>query len=199
MPEPRTAADRDVSKLTLAAVGAAVLGSLCCVGPAVLAVLGLGGMAAGAAFAPYRPLFIALAAVLFGLAIRAARRGAGAACCVADRHRSRRAFGWLAAGLLASVGLLAFPAVQAARLNRPNAADQAPVAQLHVAGMTCADCALHVQRVLEQQPGVTRAVVDLDTGTALVYGTPSAIPTPTELASAVSRETPYQAAPEVTR
>lgn len=52
----------------LAAVGA----SVCCVGPLLLLTLGIGGAWIGnlTAFEPYRPIFIGLVLLFFGLAFR---------------------------------------------------------------------------------------------------------------------------------
>ena len=38
-----------------------------------------------------------------------------------------------------------------------------------VGGMTCANCSARVERVLKRQPGVTAAVVNLATETAIVH------------------------------
>lgn len=53
---------------TLAAIGA----SVCCVGPLVLVLLGIGGAWVGnlLAFEPFRPIFIGLALIFLGLAFR---------------------------------------------------------------------------------------------------------------------------------
>jgi len=48
---------------------AAVGGVLCCLGPVVAAVLGIGGMMAVARLAPYRPYFLAAAIGLLALGI----------------------------------------------------------------------------------------------------------------------------------
>lgn len=42
--------------------------------------------------------------------------------------------------------------------------------ELQVRDMTCANCVKHVSQALESQPGVERALVDLDTGRAVVTG-----------------------------
>lgn len=42
--------------------------------------------------------------------------------------------------------------------------------ELQVRDMTCANCVRHVSEALEQQPGVERALVDLETGRAMVTG-----------------------------
>jgi len=46
---------------------------------------------------------------------------------------------------------------------------------IHVGGMTCAACQSHVQRALEQSPGVKKAAVNLMTGEATVAFDPQAI------------------------
>ena len=48
------------------AIGAAIGASICCLGPLVLAVLGLGGGAVLLKFEPYRPYFLAATASLLG-------------------------------------------------------------------------------------------------------------------------------------
>ncbi len=94
----------------LTALGA----SACCLGPFVLATLGLGGawMSAVTALAPYRPVFIGLTAALLGLAGWRLYRvpavcGTQGACAVSPaRRRARRVFWGVA---LVAVMLVAFP------------------------------------------------------------------------------------------
>jgi mercuric ion transport protein len=96
----------------LAAVGA----SVCCVGPLVLLTLGIGGAWIGnlTAFEPYRPIFIGLALLFFGLAFHrlylAKQLCAPGAICSEPAVLSRqRLIFWLAAAL--ALCLLAFPIV----------------------------------------------------------------------------------------
>ena len=42
--------------------------------------------------------------------------------------------------------------------------------ELKVRDMTCAKCVNHVSEALEREPGVERALVDLETGRAMVSG-----------------------------
>ncbi|SDT25093.1 Copper chaperone CopZ [Halopseudomonas xinjiangensis] len=42
--------------------------------------------------------------------------------------------------------------------------------ELSVSEMTCGNCVRHVSEALEKQPGVERALVDLDSGRAVVSG-----------------------------
>jgi mercuric ion transport protein len=58
-----------VAGTALGAIGASLVAaaaSLCCVGPAVVAVLGASGAVAAAGFVPYRPYLLGLAFALLG-------------------------------------------------------------------------------------------------------------------------------------
>lgn len=96
----------------------AFLASACCVGPLILALLGLGGAGLLVKFEPYRPYFIAITFALLGtgfyFAYRRTRVSAtsgaeGAACdCPAPRtNRAGRIMLWLATVLV--IGFLVFP------------------------------------------------------------------------------------------
>lgn len=99
---------------------AALLASMCCIGPLIFAALGVGagatGLLAGAAgslkaFLPYRPLFIGLTgaflSVSFYLAYRKPRaEGADCqACMPASGVRPNRRFLWIIAGLAVALVL----------------------------------------------------------------------------------------------
>lgn len=98
---------------------AAFLASACCVGPLVFALLGLGGAGALVALEPYRPLFLAVTALLLGAGFwvtyrpRATAGGgaSGVACdCPAPRtNRVGRVLLWLAASLV--IAMMALPYV----------------------------------------------------------------------------------------
>lgn len=93
---------------------AALIASVCCVGPLALLALGIGGawIANLTALEPYRPVFIVAALVFLGLAFRKlylvpAACTPGQVCAVpASRKRQRVIFWFVAIPLLA---LLAFP------------------------------------------------------------------------------------------
>jgi mercuric ion transport protein len=103
-------AGRSLVAAILAAIGA----SVCCVGPLVLLVLGISGAWIGnlTALEPYRPAFIGLTALFFGLGFRklylAPRACApGAACADPQTARRQRTVFWIAGILM--LGLLAVP------------------------------------------------------------------------------------------
>lgn len=98
------------------AIFAAFIASACCMGPLVLALLGLGGGALLVKFEPYRPIFTAVTLAFLGagfwLQYRKPKTVAvseGDACgCPAPRaSRAGRVMLWVATVLV--VGFLAFP------------------------------------------------------------------------------------------
>jgi mercuric ion transport protein len=67
--------------LETGAVGSAIAASVCCLGPLLLAVLGLGGGALFVRFGPYRPLFAVLTLLFLGAAFYLAYRPQPAETC----------------------------------------------------------------------------------------------------------------------
>ncbi|MBI2843918.1 MAG: mercury transporter MerT [Armatimonadetes bacterium] len=72
--------------LAVSAVLAALLASLCCIGPIVLAALGISGLGLTTAFAPYRLWLMGLALLLLVTGIYVTYRKR--ACCGADPART---------------------------------------------------------------------------------------------------------------
>ena len=102
---------------SLAGIGAAATAaaaSLCCVGPAVVSIVGVSGAVAAAGLKPYRPFLILGSMALLGLAFwltyqpRTAASGGAVACRTRAGRMSRRivwiaAVVWLGAVLLPQV------------------------------------------------------------------------------------------------
>lgn len=63
------------------AFGASFVGSICCIGPVLLSLAGLGGAALLVRFEPYRPFFLAASAALLGAAFYLTYRRTPAASC----------------------------------------------------------------------------------------------------------------------
>ena len=100
------------------AVVSAFLASLCCLGPLVFAVLGIGGAGLLVKFEPYRPYFTVLTLGLLGLGfyftyqpglapVAAAADGPACDCVHPTTNRLGRITLWIAAVLVA--GFLSFP------------------------------------------------------------------------------------------
>lgn len=164
------------------AIGAAVLASVCCIGPVVLAGLGIGAVAAAQSFAPYRPLFLALTAVFLGVGFYFAYRKPQPATCEGQVCEAPRAARWgrplLWLATLLVVVLVAFPYYYAplqAVLDKPApasrpatpAAQQATV-ELEIGGMSCEGCAGVIRSKLLETPGVLEAEVHYPEGNARV-------------------------------
>jgi mercuric ion transport protein len=62
------------------ALAAGLAASTCCLGPLVLAIIGIGGAASALALAPYRPYLLALTAIFLGLAFYLTYRRPAGAC-----------------------------------------------------------------------------------------------------------------------
>ncbi len=101
---------------TLAAAGiAGAFASACCIGPFVLASIGLGGISAGivATFEPLRPVFIVIALAALGFAgWKIYRRPAaacepGRACTAPQTDRTYKTVFWVVAAIV--LALIAFP------------------------------------------------------------------------------------------
>jgi mercuric ion transport protein len=101
---------------SLAGMGAAltaVAATLCCVGPAVVAIVGVGGAVAAASLKPYRPLLIVMSMALLGLAFwltyqPRAVRGSGAVVCPTRAGRMSRRIVWIATAVWLAAVLLPF-------------------------------------------------------------------------------------------
>jgi mercuric ion transport protein len=102
------------TKQLVAGVVAAVIGSLCCVAPLVLLMLGISGawISQLTALEPYRPIFIGITAIFVALAFRQlyilpARCVPGEACADLRLQRRQRQIFWVVVAALAA--LMTFP------------------------------------------------------------------------------------------
>jgi mercuric ion transport protein len=96
------------------AAAAAAAASLCCVGPAVISIVGVSGAVAAASLQPYRPLLILGSLVLLGAAFwltyhpRTWAR-AGTVACPTRAGRVSRTIVWIAAVIW--VGAVLLPSI----------------------------------------------------------------------------------------
>lgn len=85
---------------------AALFGTLCCAGSAVVALVGAGGALAAARIEPYRPYLLAAAAVMLAFGFwRAYRPGGGSQTCSIGTGRLVRALLWCSAVLVIASAL----------------------------------------------------------------------------------------------
>ena len=122
-PPPREAAqaDRPAGRsptLSLAAGGiAGILASVCCVGPLVLVLAGIGGawVSTLVAFEPYRLYFLTAAAIALGFAWRriyrpAAECAPGEVCAIPTVRRGQKIAFWLVTVFVVAAGLSPYAA-----------------------------------------------------------------------------------------
>jgi mercuric ion transport protein len=171
-------------RLTLAgAVVAAIAASSCCIGPLLLAALGIGGAGAFAAIAAYRPSILAVTAALlaggFYLSYRKPKVAEGDACgCESPKPKANRAarFGlWIATALV--VVFAAAPPLLAAVSHAAPVPVQArhPVQQavLSVQGLDCEACAAPIRSALTKVGGFQDLRLDLKAQTVAVTYEPA--------------------------
>jgi mercuric ion transport protein len=103
-----------LTKQLWASAAAAIAGSLCCVAPLVLLMLGISGAWIGqlTALEPYRPIFIGVTGIFLALAFRQlyivpARCAPGEACANPRLQKRQRQMFWIVTVALAA--LIAFP------------------------------------------------------------------------------------------
>jgi copper chaperone CopZ len=189
-------------KETLAGVGAvlmASLASICCLGPLVLASLGLGGLGSSAGLIEYRPVFLGITAVLLGMAFfltyrRREVKCADGLCEFRSGSRTMKVALW---GITASVVALATFSHHGGSLSGNAQVRANPTGQqitLSIRGMTCAACATGIERALRKVPDVQSASVSLDKQEAVVVVKPGRVQTD-HLIQAVESVGPFRARP----
>ncbi|MBI2393218.1 MAG: heavy-metal-associated domain-containing protein [Deltaproteobacteria bacterium] len=180
-------------RLKGATIGGAVLAALaasaCCLGPLVVAGLGIGGAGALAALGAYRPYILGLTATLlaggFYLSYRSPRAGAagGGACgCEQPRPKAGRAgrIGlWIATTMVAvfaaAPNVLAYVAHHRATPKvEPGAAATVEHASIRVVGMDCEACAINIRSELAKVGGFHDVTLDLKAQTISVTYEPAA-------------------------
>jgi mercuric ion transport protein len=178
-------------KLTLGgAVLAALAASSCCIGPLILAALGIGGAGAFAVLGAYRPYILSVTAVLLAGGFyltyrkpRAARAASGDDACGCEQPspkagRAGKIGLWIATGMVlvfaAAPNLLA---CLANRSHQPGVATTAGAAVehaiIHVEGMDCEACATHIRGALAKAGGFHDLTLDLKAKTVTVAYEPA--------------------------
>ena len=151
------------------AILAAVLASSCCIGPLILAAIGMSGAGFIAPVAEYRPIFIGVTFALIGVAYYFTYWRKRKACCPGERPKRRLAHEislWAITAV--AVGLAAFPYAwghfKGGGVEKAILQDDLKVVTLRVEGMTCSSCADTVKSAVSEVKGVKAVNVDLKNG-----------------------------------
>jgi mercuric ion transport protein len=148
---------------------AAVLASSCCIGPLILAAIGMSGAGFIAPVAKYRPLFIGFTFALIGVAYYFTYWRKNKACCPGEKPRRR----WaqeitLWAITVVVVGLAAFPYAWGhfggGGTGKAILQDDLKIVTLKVEGMTCASCAKTVKSAVSGVEGVKAVRINPKSG-----------------------------------
>lgn len=176
------------------AIVAAFAASACCLGPAILAIVGVSGVGFASALEPYRPVFLGVTAVLLGVGFYASYRkpralatgspadaiGEAPDACGCEMPRASRAGRKLLWGATVLAVVFAAYPYAASALSRSSSGasavpDGAAVATVRVDGMTCRSCSAGVVDALAQVAGVVHADIDYDAARARVTYDPSRV------------------------
>jgi copper chaperone CopZ len=201
-------------KLSLGgAVIAAFAASLCCVGPVLFAVLGLGAFGAATIFEAARPWLLGAAIIALGFGFYRAYGSKqtacapGEACATKPINRAGRAGLWIASALALAFALSPYyigslaarlttraatsvAPTTSAQKSQAAASSEAASATFAVEGMTCASCETTLRLALERTAGVRRAEVSYKNGEAVVEYDPK-LTAPDKLRAAID-ETGYK-------
>lgn len=195
------------------AVLAAFAASLCCVGPLLFVVLGLGAFSAASIFESMRLWLLGVTAVFLAVGFyrayfkRESACAPGEACATKPANRAGRAGLWIASALVLAfafspyyIGSLASwlttraaasgTALTAAQQSQSAASSATAHATFAVEGMTCTSCETTLRLALERAAGVRRASASYKNGEAVVEYDPK-LTTPNKLRAAID-ETGYQ-------
>ncbi|MEE9289324.1 MAG: mercuric transporter MerT family protein [Bacteroidota bacterium] len=160
-------------------IAAAFIGSLCCIGPIALAVLGLGGVGLFTALGEYRQYIMAGTVVLLGLAFYFTYRKReviceDGTCKVESASKWNKIAVWAAA--VAVVFFLIFPYLNiSSGTVAEDGSASIQTAVLKVEGMTCTSCNTAVEIALRKNQGVLEARASFEEKQAVVKYDPTKV------------------------
>jgi mercuric ion transport protein len=169
------------------AIAAAFGAGLCCIGPVLFALFGLGAFGAASIFESLRPYLLTVAglALAFGfyrVYFRREQCAPGEACATVPVSKVNHAALWVV--LFAVVAFALSPyyvgyiaaAVVRQKQSAPVAAAQSgslETVTVAVEGMTCESCEVPIKAALDQTPGVRAAEVSYKNGNACIQYDPT--------------------------
>jgi len=171
-----------MEKTSLSTVGGiitAIIASLCCIGPVLVALIGIGSVGAFAVFENYRPYLIGATILLLGVAFYLVYRKREAkcedgSCKIQDAGKWNKVGVW-SATFLAAIAI-AFPYFGVAPSASVNVAvDGKAIVTLSIEGMDCKACAKGVEGLLTSIKGAHKANVEYEQGKAVIEYDPATV------------------------
>lgn len=155
----------------------AVTASVCCLGPLLLIVLGLGGLGLGAILGKYHWYFILGAALFLGLAWRSyfkeKRSCETAHCQMEGRRLTRNVLSLASAVVLTFAGLNLYTFTKG-NLEE-NLVKSGVQVSIPVEGMSCFTCEIAVQSAVKKLPGINQVKASVKDRMALVAYDPAKV------------------------
>ena len=172
--------------LLISSLGSAVLASLCCIGPVLVAVTGVGTLAAAGAIETWRPYLLALTGLLLFSGLLLVYRQSKAACIpgsgCSSKPVSRAGIGLIAILVLGVVAVSAFPyyagsvveaGSRSAKQRKTDSSASLKTSTFSISGMTCPSCARGLEASFRNLAGVSEAKVDYDAKRATISYDPA--------------------------
>ena len=182
---------------------AAIAASLCCIGPVVLALTGMGSMALFSRFEAARPYLLRLSIVLLSAGLYWAWRNRRTACAPGGSCGAQPGKAWLLllVPVVAVAASAAFPYYSRAWMegaSRRAASEAMPAVQVttvhfRIRGITCESCASGMAASFRNLPGAKDAVVEYPSGKTSVTFDPAKVSV--DQLAALVREAGYQFLP----
>ncbi|MGR3303070.1 MAG: mercuric transporter MerT family protein [Candidatus Scalindua sp.] len=154
-------------------ISAAILASSCCVGPLILAGLGIGSIGIFSSLEKYRPVFMIITFAFIGMVFYFTYRTKKSdECCDINKvkiDRIRKIVLWTITAV--AVGLLLFPYVYGTFGKSDSVVqmnDDLQKVVITVEGMTCEACAKSINSAISKIRGVSAVNVSLERGEAIV-------------------------------
>lgn len=148
----------------------AIITHLCCIGPVVLAVLGVGGAGLFSKFANLRPYLMGMTGVFLGLAFFLTYRKRKVKC-EDGTCKIRRASKWnkiaLWAGTILIVFFMVFPQlVGSLNTSSGNNHMKGEISEviIPVEGMTCSGCEFNIENAVKKLDGIIKVKADHQKG-----------------------------------
>ncbi|MCL5774515.1 MAG: mercuric transporter MerT family protein [Firmicutes bacterium] len=151
----------------------AIAASICCIGPVVLAILGIGGAGFFSKFEGLRQYFIVITFVLLGLTFYLTYKKREA-LCEDGTCKIRSAGKWNKIAVLAATTLvvffLVFPYLHLSNHNPTSNQVTGEIVEtaIHVEGMTCSGCEFNVENAVNKLKGIIQVRADYQHGKVYV-------------------------------
>jgi len=151
---------------------AAISASLCCLGPLVVALMGVGGFAASSFFHKYRLVFISVTVIFLAFAWYLQWKKSKEVCGEEGKCEITSSSKWNKAILIMAtifvVGFTAFPQLSsfALNLNAPTVTGQnlaGVTLNVKIPSMTCVACTVAIKKSLLKKTGILDANINYET------------------------------------